>query len=299
MLGTSLLLAAGLLADRLLGEPTRYHPLVGFGHAANLLEKRLNVGRSRLLRGAFAWALLVLPLPLLLAWLMAQLPTLAATVLSVAVLYFTLGRQSLIDHTRPIADALLQGKLAEARALTARIVSRDLSQADDSAITRAATESLLENGHDAVFGALFWFAVGGAPAALAYRLANTLDAMWGYRNDRFERFGKTAARADDVLGYVPSRLTALAYALAGNTRLALASWRRQAPLWDSPNAGPVMAAGAGALGVQLGGAAVYHGQLEARPALGAGPAPRAGDIRRAAQLMDRAIVLWLLLALPL
>ena len=299
MLGTSLLLAAGLLADRVLGEPARYHPLVGFGRAANWLEKRLNVGRSRLLRGAVAWALLVLPLPLLLAWALAQLPALAAGILSVAVLYFTLGRQSLIEHTRPIADALLQSELAEARALTARIVSRDLSQADDSAITRAATESLLENGHDAVFGALFWFAVGGAPAALAYRLANTLDAMWGYRNQRFERFGKTAARADDVLGYVPSRLTALAYAMAGNTRLALACWRRQAPQWNSPNAGPVMAAGAGALGVQLGGAAVYHGQLEARPALGAGPAPRAGDIRRAAQLMDRAIVLWLLLALPL
>mgnify|MGYP003704143881 CR=1 FL=1 len=88
------------------------------------------------------------------------------------------------------------------------VVSRDLSQADDSAITRAATESLLENGHDAVFGALFWFAIGGAPAALAYRLVNTLDAMWGYRDAR-EYSGKWAARADDLLSWVPARLTAL------------------------------------------------------------------------------------------
>ena len=295
----TILLAAGLLLDRWLGEPRRFHPLVGFGHAANLVERQLNAGHGKILRGLLGWALLVLPLPLLLWWALAQLPPTLAAVISVLVLYFTLGRQSLIEHTQPIATALLAGDLPRARELTARIVSRDLRQADEAAITRAATESLLENGHDAVFGALFWFAVGGAPAALAFRFANTLDAMWGYRNDRFERFGKVAARADDVLGYIPSRLTALAYALAGHTRQALHCWRTQAPLWDSPNAGPVMAAGAGALGIKLGGAAIYHGKEEARPDLGAGALPVAADIRRAARLMDIAIVIWLLLALPL
>lgn len=299
MLSLSLQLAAGLLLDRVLGEPRRFHPLVGFGRAANLVERTLNRGSARIARGLLGWALLVLPLPLLLCWLLAQLPAMLAAGLSVLVLYFTLGRQSLIEHTRPICDALLQAKLAEARALTMRIVSRDLTTADDTAVTRAACESLLENGHDAVFGALFWFAIGGAPAALAYRFANTLDAMWGYRNERFEQFGKVAARADDVLGYLPSRLTALAYALAGSTREALACWHEQAPKWDSPNAGPVMAAGAGALEIRLGGAATYHGQLEARPDLGCGHHPRAGDIRRAGRLLDRAIVIWLVLALPL
>lgn len=299
MLSVAALMAAALLLDRLLGEPRRYHPLVGFGHAANLLEKTLNVGRKRLLRGLLAWMLLVLPLPLALYWLLAQLPAPAAAAVSVAVLYFTLGRQSLLEHTRPIGTALLAGDLPQARALASRIVSRDLQQADEAAVTRAAAESLLENGHDAVFGALFWFAVGGAPAALAFRLANTLDAMWGYRNPRFERFGKVAARADDVLGYLPARLTALAYALAGHTRLALRCWRTQAPQWDSPNAGPVMAAGAGALAIRLGGAASYHGQLEMRPTLGDGATPAAADIDRAARLLDRALLLWLLLAMPL
>lgn len=299
MLSVATPMAAALLLDRLLGEPRRFHPLVGFGNTANLLEKTLNVGSSRLLRGLLGWLLLVLPLPLALFWLLAQLPAPAAAALSVAVLYFTLGRQSLLEHTRPIGTALLAGDLPQARALASRIVSRDLRHADEAAVTRAAAESLLENGHDAVFGALFWFAVGGAPAALAFRLANTLDAMWGYRNARFERFGKVAARADDVLGFVPARLTALAYALAGHTRLALRCWRTQAPQWDSPNAGPVMAAGAGALGVALGGAARYHGELHERPQLGEGPAPIAADIWRALALVRQGVLLWLVVILIL
>ncbi|MNN69386.1 cobalamin biosynthesis protein [compost metagenome] len=130
---------------------------------------------------------------------------------------------------------------------------------------------------------------------MLYRRSNTLDAMWGYRNARFERFGWAAARIDDVLNYIPARLVALTYALLGKTALALRCWRRQAPQWDSPNAGPVMAAGAGALGVALGGPAVYHGELHERPVLGEGPAARAEDIHRAMDLVRQGVLLWLAL----
>jgi adenosylcobinamide-phosphate synthase len=133
-----------------------------------------------------------------------------------------------------------------------------------------------------------------APGVVLYRLANTLDAMWGYRTPRYRDFGWAAARLDDVLNWIPARLTALSYVVVG-TKPALAwrCWREQAPVWKSPNAGPVMAAGAGALGLALGGQARYHGEWVARPALGEGLAPRAEDIDRAVALVRRALWLWL------
>jgi adenosylcobinamide-phosphate synthase len=146
-----------------------------------------------------------------------------------------------------------------------------------------------------VFAAIFWFAVLGAPGVVLYRLSNTLDAMWGYRNERFERFGWAAAKIDDLLNYIPARLVALTYAVLGKTRLALRCWRTQAPKWDSPNAGPVMAAGAGALGVELGGAAIYHGELHQRPQLGEGVPADANSIDRGWQLVQRGVWLWLLI----
>ncbi|WP_306394336.1 adenosylcobinamide-phosphate synthase CbiB [Telluria beijingensis] len=286
----ALLLVAGIALDLLLGETRRWHPLVGFGKLAGFIERRLNDGQARLARGFLAWTLAVVPL----SALALALTEAAGLWLHAALLYFCIGLRSLRDHTLPIYRALGNGDLAQARALTARIVSRDTSNADESDLAKASAESLLENGNDAVFGTLFWFILLGGPGAVLFRLANTLDAMWGYRSERFNLFGRCAARIDDALNFVPARLTALSYVLlAGSGRArAWQCWRTQAPAWSSPNAGPVMASGAGALGVSLGGAAVYDGEVEHRPPLGAGPAARAGDILRAWRLVLHTTLLW-------
>jgi len=291
-------LLAGVLLDALLGETSRFHPLVGFGRIASAIELRLNRGAARLARGMPAWALAVLPPVLLAAWLCTRpMPPAAQVAFHACLLYFCIGLRSLRDHMLPIGRALLAGDLPGARSLTARIVSRDTEHASESDLAKAATESMLENGNDAVFGTLFWFAVAGGPGALLFRLANTLDAMWGYRSERFNLFGRSAARIDDALNYLPARLTAISYALlapgAASTRRALDCWRRQAPAWTSPNAGPVMSSGAGALGLELGGAATYGGEIEHRPPLGAGTPALAADIPRAWRLVRNTTWLWL------
>ncbi|MGH8581609.1 MAG: adenosylcobinamide-phosphate synthase CbiB [Gammaproteobacteria bacterium] len=290
---SALIMAAALAFDWILGEPRRLHPLVGFGRLANVCEQWCYGGpdvrpRGRGMRGACALVVLVAPLTAVAAALAGSADT--ALVVSVAVLYFALGHRSLHDHARPVVAALRAGDEPEARRRVSLMVSRDSAALD---VTRSATESVLENGNDAVFGALFWFALGGASGALLYRLVNTLDAMWGYRNGRYLDFGWAAARLDDALNYVPARLTALTYAGLGNSRQALRCWRTQARGWASPNAGPVMAAGAGALGIIIGGPARYAGEWHARPVLGAGRLPAVDDIERALGLVRGGVYLWL------
>lgn len=285
---------AALGLDALLGEPVRGHPLVGFGRLAGGLESRLNrQGCGGRLTGLFAVLLLVLPAVALSALAVVWLPLAGVLLIETVGLYFAIGMSSLTEHARAVARPLQAGQLDEARSRVGRMVSRDVTALDEEGVSKAATESVLENGADAVFASLFWYLVGGLPGVVLHRLVNTLDAMWGYRNPRFECFGWAAARLDDVLGWIPARLTALAYGLCGRTRRALVCWFHQAGDWPSPNAGPVMAAGAGGLGLRLGGPAPYHGGTRDRPTLGEGESPGATAPDRAVALVRRAVMLWL------
>lgn len=293
---TALAMLLALLLDAWLGEPRRMHPLVGFGRLAARVESHWYADRR--VAGLLSWCVVVLPL-VAVTWLLGAWLGPIRLGWDVFVLYLVVGLRSLGDHAMPVARALDAGDLPGAREAVGRMVSRDTAALDDTQVAAAATESVLENGNDAVFGALFWFLVLGAPGAVLYRLANTLDAMWGYRTERYERFGWAAARIDDVLNYVPARLTAISYGLLGDASRAWRCWRMQAPQWDSPNAGPVMAAGAGALGVCLGGAAPYDGVWEPRPVLGEGDAPDAQSIVRALRLVRRCVVLWLVVIILL
>ncbi len=295
---STLLLAICL--DRIAGEPKSFHPLVGFGNLANFIESILNVSarsnQSALLlnfNGAVAVILCTLPIVSLCAALETKI-SFAVILFNVLILYLCLGARSLAQHAYSVESALMHGSVVDARINVSRMVSRDTSNMSEDDIATATIESVLENGNDAIFATIFWFLVLGAPGAVLYRLANTLDAMWGYKNAKFLHFGWAAARFDDCLNWIPARITALTYSLLGDFSVAWSCWWSQASSWYSPNAGPVMAAGAGALCLQLGGPATYDGKIKHRPVLGRGPAPIADDISRAVKLVDKGIWLWLI-----
>jgi len=296
---TLIIVTIALVLDTIFGElPNRLHPLVLFGNGANWLENKLNRNDDTQLMpfiyGLLSVLLLVTIPVTLLIFLLMLLPWWAGLLLQTLVLYFCIGWHSLREHALSIASPLQQGNIDKARSALSMIVSRDTAHLNEQKIAAATTESVLENGNDALFASLFWFALFGAPAALAHRLINTLDAMWGYRNDRFEYFGKAAARLDDIFGYLPARLTALTYALVStHPKHALHCWWRQANRHDSPNAGVVMAAGAGALAIRLGGSACYQGVREKRPTFGWRHKATSDDIHHALRLIHKSLLLWL------
>lgn len=295
------------LLDYLLGEPKRLHPLVGFGYCATVIESRLNATtpveptkrpvKARLY-GACGYLLLVVPVLIVavcfeyfckpIEWVYV----LGATV----TVYLCIGWQSLLRHAEAIYKPLAAGNVDAARQALAMIVSRDTDPLNQNEVAKAATESVLENGADAIFSAVFWFCVLGVPGIVWYRMSNTLDAMWGYKTPRFFNFGWCAARVDDLLNFVPARLCAFSYSILGHCSVALRCWYVQAKQCKSPNAGPVMAAGAGALNLSLGGDASYNGRVQRRPLLGPAPTPYtqadARSIGRACKLVSRCVVLW-------
>lgn len=284
-----------LILDRLFGEP-KYHPLVLFGLIASSLERRLNNRQSRI-NGFFA-AFIVMALPVSgVFYLQLSLSnTWLQSGLNIALLYFVIGWQSMKQHAVAISNPLLNNDIDNARFHLSMIVSRDTSQMNEAQIVGSTIESILENGHDCVFASLFWFLVLGPAGALLHRLTNTLDAMWGYKNERYHQFGWFAARLDDLLGYLPARLTGLSYALCGSCKNALIAWRNQMGSHKSPNAGLVMASGAGALDIVIGGPTSYEGVMVDKVYLGIGKPALSIDIQRSMLLVEKSLLAWLLVA---
>ncbi len=290
-------IALAVVLDYWLGEPpSAYHPLVAYGKWANVVEQRLHRPERSAIRQKMAGglALLCTLFPCLLGLLLLSNGLVLQVLVDVAILYFCIAPRSLQQHAQAVYQALGADDLPLARQQVGKIVSRQSEHMTRQDAQRATIESVLENGADAVFAPLFWFVLLGPFGALLYRLSNTLDAMWGYKNQRYQHFGWAAARFDDVLNWIPARLTALSYALLGNTAQAFLAWRHQAHLLESPNGGPVMAAGAGALTLQLGGPACYHGQIKHKPWFGGEQVPSNEDIHRACRLIYRSLFLWLI-----
>jgi adenosylcobinamide-phosphate synthase len=277
-------IVAGYCADVVIADPRRWHPVAVFGAAAATLE-RVTYRNAR-----WAGALhsgLLLP-PLAVGGMVAR----RSPALAVAT-WVALGGTSLTRTGSAMARSLSAGDIPAARRLLPSLCGRDPEALDADGLTRASLESIAENTSDAHVAPLLWAAVGGAPAVLLYRGVNTLDAMIGHRSPRYHRFGSTAARLDDAANFVPARVTAVLVALCapvvgGSPVGAIRVWWRDAAAHPSPNAGVVESAFAGALGVRLGGPTQYAHGLEIRPALGDGPPPRVGDLKRAVRL-SRAV----------
>lgn len=291
-------LLGAVAIDTCLGEPKRYHPLVGFGVFANKVETvfyspHASTPARQIGCGCLALMFTVVPPVIVAVGLQWFTNGITHWLIGPLILYLAIGHASLRRHARAVSDALATGDMPASRKAVSYLVSRNTDNLDEQAISAATIESVLENGNDALFAAVFWFVIAGIPGVVAYRLVNTLDAMWGYKNARYLYFGRAAAKLDDALNWLPARLTAISYALIGNTGNALRCWQAQGRAWKSPNAGTVMATGAGALSLRLGGAAYYHGEQQLRPQLGCDRLPVVTDIHRALRLVLQALLLWL------
>jgi adenosylcobinamide-phosphate synthase len=282
-------LAAGWLADQCFGDPRRFHPVAGFGRVAAQLEQRSY--RDQKVAGA-GYAAVLVGSAASLGWLAQRVTSSNGPlrlVATAAATWAVLGGRSLTQESQAIAESLRADDLLAARRRVSNLVSRDPQSLDASGVARAAAESVAENTCDAVVAPLLWGAVAGLPGLLAYRAINTLDAMVGYRNQRYRNFGWAAAKLDDLANWVPARVAAgLAMSAAplvgGDPKTAWRAVKEQSGQHPSPNGGVVEAAFAGALGVRLGGRNVYGGVVEDRGELGYGPPPQAADLSRANRL---------------
>ncbi|MCG6567386.1 cobalamin biosynthesis protein [Tessaracoccus sp. ZS01] len=290
MISRALGLALGVLADQIVGDPRRHHPVAWFGSFAARAEGPLY--DDAVAAGAVYTTATVAPVVALgvaAERLTRRHPVLHTAATALAT-WAVLGARSLAREGDTMADSLEIGDLARARAQLPNLCGRDAAQLDAPELARATVESMAENTADSAVASLFWGALLGIPGLLAHRAVNTLDAMVGRRDERYGRFGTASAKLDDALDLLPARLTgvlgaALAPAVGGSARRAWAITLRDAGNHPSPNGGWCEAAWAGALGVQLGGRNVYASRVEERGLLGDGPRPGACEVRKAAQLV--------------
>ena len=300
---------AAFILDCLIGDPrSKFHPVVLIGNLIAWLEKRFYRAEDSNMT-KFSMGFLLMLLVLLISYDVAWgVVTSAAgeSWLSYGVqallLSFTISPRSLAAAGKEIQQYLWADDLAEARKKVGWIVGRDTQSLDASEVTRATVETIAENIVDGIIAPFFFFFLGGVPLAVAYRAANTMDSMIGYKNDKYLYFGRAAARLDDVLNYIPARITGILLVLAaGILRLDMKNaWRimrRDAAQHPSPNGGFPEAATAGALGIRLGGMNSYFGKPHFRAYMGDPLETLAAPhITGAIRLMYTATVLFLLVA---
>jgi cobalamin biosynthesis protein CobD len=279
-------LLPAFLLDALLGDPRRLpHPIRLFGNAIAFFEQRWNRNGHRRLKGALltvmlmagAWAIFYVAEQLL------QPYPVAAYLFAVVFIFYGLANRSLIGEALEVEKVLSNEGLEAGRKRLSWIVGRDTSQLNPTQIRTAVLETLAENLSDGVVAPLFYYAIGGVPFLFAYKMVNTLDSMIGYKSERYRQFGCFAARTDDVLNFIPARITALLMLLVTFRWNVLPFVLKYGPKHASPNSGYPESAMAGILKCRFGGPNVYHGVLVEKPFIGENQREiKAKDIRKAA-----------------
>ena len=298
------ILPAAFALDIMLGDPHGLpHPVRWMGKAIEWLEprfRRLHVNLT--FSGMLYAAVLILGTWLLTFFVLAaahKVHPFLNTLLEIILIYYCLSTRSLEDAAMEVKQCLQQKKVQAAREKVAMIVGRDIDNYKEEGLARATVETVAENLVDGVTAPLFFAAIGGAPLALAYKMTNTLDSMVGYKNQTYQQFGQASAKIDDVLNYLPARLTVPVIALAarilsGNGKRSLVTAVCEGANHASPNAGYPEAAFAGALSVKLNGPNYYNGKLVDKPYIGVRfGCSTSGHIKKACDIMMLSSFLWL------
>jgi adenosylcobinamide-phosphate synthase len=299
------ILPAAFALDIMLGDPHYLpHPVRWMGKVIERFEPPFRrIHPNLTISGALYAAVLILG-----TWLLRFLVLAAAhrihpfckTLLDIVLIYYCISIRSLEDAAMEVKQCLVQQNIQMTRDKVAMIVGRDIANYNEDGLARATVETVAENLVDGVIAPLFFAAIGGAPLALAYKMTNTLDSMVGYKNKTYEQFGKASARIDDLLNYIPARLSVPVIALAalilsGSGERSLMTAVCEGANHSSPNAGYPEAAFAGALALKLNGPNYYNGILVDKPYIGVHFGQSSpGDIKKACDLMMLASVLWLL-----
>ncbi|SFD02530.1 adenosylcobinamide-phosphate synthase CbiB [Clostridium uliginosum] len=269
----------GFILDLLIGDPENpFHPVRIIGNIASKLEKLFrNLFNNYLkLAGLFAWIIIVLltfGVNILIINIATKINLYFGMILGGVLIYFCISSKGLVVEGYKVIKFLIKADIVGARKQLAFIVGRDTQSLDKQAIIRAVIETIAENMSDGVIAPLFYAGLGGAPLAMAYKAVNTLDSMFGYKNDKYMDFGYFPAKLDDVFNYIPARITGLLIVISSGIlgydyKNSFKIYKRDRYNHSSPNSAHPEAAMAGALGVELGGSNFYFGKLVEKPTIG-------------------------------
>lgn len=280
-----------ILLDHLIPDRQGIKPFAWYRDWAESIEERFNGGKR--MHGVGAVLLATLPIVmgvLLVHYILGQIGWILRIAFDVTVLYLCVDVHRLGKNANEVSVALESGNLDEAEQKLRELTGKGVTEKTEASIARAAVEGVLKQGNSLIISPIFWFILLGPFGAVLQRLSCILDSLWGHRYERFAEFGWAAARFDDLMGWVPARITALSYALMGSFEDALHCWRRRVGVWSDINSGPLLASGFGAMHMQICEAS--EDEFEERLS-DLTVVPDAGHVQRAVALVWRVLLLWL------